>query len=463
MEREIFANLSPLDHRYYLSDPKLGEELSNYLSEAALIRYELEVEAALVKVLAKRGLCEKKAADQVQAAKERITPFDVYQEEEKTRHNIRALVNCLRDRVDDEVKPYIHLAATSMDILDTANSLRYKDAALKVVVPALKELEALLIQIARREKNTLQIGRTHGQHAVPITFGFAMVEYVSRLGERIELVEKTANNLRGKFAGAVGAYNASSLFFDDPEVFEQEILGELGLEPAGTSTQIVEPEFLLDHIHSLISTFGVLANLADDFRHLQRTEIGEVGEYFAKEQVGSSTMPHKRNPWNFEHVKSLWKEFTPRIITMYMDQISEHQRDLSNSASQRFLVEIVAGLVLATKRLTKVLGRLAVDRERMLENFHKTSQMIIAEPLYILLATAGHPDAHECVRKLTLQVEQEGKSLAELVGESQELAPYLEKLSSKQRQLLGQPEEYLGASVRKVDTLCDYWEKQLKL
>lgn len=463
MQREIFANLSPLDHRYYLSDPKLGEELSKYLSEEALIRYELEVEVALVRVLARRGLCSDEARDQVEMAKERITPKDVYREEAKTRHNIRALVNCLRAEVDDEVKPYIHLAATSMDILDTANSLRYKDAAQKVIVPALKELEALLIQIARSQKTTLQIGRTHGQHAVPITFGFAMAEYVSRLGERIQLVEETAGNLRGKFAGAVGAYNASSLFFEDPEAFEREVLGELGLRPAGSSTQIVEPEFLLDHIHSLVSTFGVLANLADDFRHLQRTEIGEVGEYFAKEQVGSSTMPHKRNPWNFEHVKSLWKEFTPRIITMYMDQISEHQRDLSNSASERFLVEIVAGLVLATKRLTKVLSKLAVDRERMLENFNQTSGMIIAEPLYILLATAGHPDAHECVRKLTLQAEQEGRPLTELVTAAKELEPYLAKLNSRQLQILAHPEKYLGASVRKVDNLCDYWEKQLNL
>ncbi|HOB22920.1 MAG TPA: lyase family protein, partial [Bacillota bacterium] len=297
--------------------------------------------------------------------------------------------------------------------------------------------------------------------AVPITFGFAVVQYVSRLGERIKLVEKTARNLRGKFAGAVGAYNASSLFFDDPETFEKEVLEEVGLLPSETSTQVVQPEYLTDFIHAITSTFGVLANLADDFRHLQRTEISEVGEYFAKDQVGSSTMPHKRNPWNFEHVKSLWKEFAPRIITMYMDQISEHQRDLTNSASQRFLVEMVAGLVLAAKRLTKVLGKLAVDRKRMRENFESTSQMVIAEPLYILLATAGHPDAHECVRKLTLKAEQEGKQLPELVASSEELEPYLSKLTAQQKEILISPETYLGASVRKVETICQRWEQYL--
>ncbi len=223
----------------------------------------------------------------------------------------------------------------------------------------------------------------------------------------------------------------------------------------------MQPEYLTDFIHAITSTFGVLANLADDFRHLQRTEISEVGEYFAKDQVGSSTMPHKRNPWNFEHVKSLWKEFAPRIITMYMDQISEHQRDLTNSASQRFLVEMVAGLVLAAKRLTKVLGKLAVDRKRMRENFESTSQMVIAEPLYILLATAGHPDAHECVRKLTLKAEQEGKQLPELVASSEELEPYLSKLTAQQKEILISPETYLGASVRKVETICQRWEQYL--
>ena len=461
MQRDIFANLSPLDHRYYLSDPKLAEELSTYLSEGALIRYQLEVEAALVKVLARRGLCPEEAAEQVQKAIEQITPEEVYAEEEKTRHNIRALVNCIRARVADDVKPFIHLAATSMDIVDTANSIRFREATEKVVLPALVELERLLIEIARREKDTLQMGRTHGQHAVPITFGFAVVQYVSRLGERIKLVEKTARNLRGKFAGAVGAYNASSLFFDDPETFEKEVLEEVGLLPSETSTQVVQPEYLTDFIHAITSTFGVLANLADDFRHLQRTEISEVGEYFAKDQVGSSTMPHKRNPWNFEHVKSLWKEFAPRIITMYMDQISEHQRDLTNSASQRFLVEMVAGLVLAAKRLTKVLGKLAVDRKRMRENFESTSQMVIAEPLYILLATAGHPDAHECVRKLTLKAEQEGKQLPELVASSEELEPYLSKLTAQQKEILISPETYLGASVRKVETICQRWEQYL--
>src|SRR5690606_31536898 len=116
---------------------------------------------------------------------------------------------------------------------------------------------------------------------------------------------------------------------------------------------VVEPEYVLDFVHTIVSAFGVLANFADDVRHLQRTEIGELGEAFEAEQVGSSTMPHKRNPWNYEHVKSLWKTFAPRMQTLYADQISEHQRDLTNSASSRFTAEIIAGFAAALERLEK--------------------------------------------------------------------------------------------------------------
>lgn len=122
-------------------------------------------------------------------------------------------------------------------------------------------------------------------------------------------------------------------------------------------------------MHAVVSGLGVLANLADDVRHLQRSEIGELAERFEKGQVGSSTMPHKRNPWNFEHVKSLWKTFMPRMMTVYMDQLSEHQRDLTNSASGRFVTEILAGFVLAMHRLQSVVSKLVVDTARMSANF----------------------------------------------------------------------------------------------
>lgn len=463
MDRDLFLNLSPLDHRYYVSNQVLFNQLAEFFSENAYIRFELKVEAALAKVLAKRGLCSPMIADEIAQACEQVEPAAVYLEEEKTKHNIRALVNCIQGRVSEAAKPFVHFTVTSVDIMDSATAMRFKEATEKVVLPKMMELESVLITIARREKATLQVGRTHGQHAVPITFGFAMAEYVSRFGSRIESITCAAQELRGKIAGAVGAYNASSLFFDDPFVFEAEVLQELGLKPANYSNQIVEPEYLTDYIHAIISAFGVLANLADDIRHLQRTEIGEVGETFEAAQVGSSTMPHKRNPWNFEHVKSMWKEFMPRMITMYADQISEHQRDLTNSASGRFVPEVVTGFVAAVDRMTRVLKKLVVDKERMQCNFNSTKEMVIAEPIYILLASLNHPDAHEAVRLLTLESQKTGKTLRELLKEKDELRPYLDKLSSKQREILNNPQMYTGHAELKAEQLCDEWEKKLGL
>jgi adenylosuccinate lyase len=462
MQIDVYDLVSPLDYRYYGTNRKVFEALSPYLSERAYINYQLRVESALTATLAKRGICSRRVAEEVERACRLVTPDEVEKEERATKHNIRALVNCIRRRLSDAAKPYVHLAATSADILDTATALRYKDAAQKALIPILVELEEGLIDLARREKATVQIGRTHGQHAVPITFGFAIASYVSRLGGRIEEIDNTGRNLRGKMAGAVGAYNASSLFFPDPEGFEEEVLGQLGLKPSPSSTQLVEAEFIADFFHSLVSCFGVLANFADDMRHLQRTEISEVAESFEEGQVGSSTMPHKRNPLNFENVKSLYKEFMPRMTTVYLDQISEHQRDLTNSASGRFATEIIVALYASAERLARLCPKLVVDKESIERNFQSSQETIIAEPLYILLAAAGHPDAHEKVRKLTLEAERSGKTLRELVAQDAELAPYLERMTPEQRQILSNPRLYIGRAVEKTEKICRYWEMRLE-
>jgi len=450
-----------LDHRYYATFPELFAELAKYFSEDAMIRYELRVEAALTRGLSKRGICPVTAAEEVSRACAEITPEEVYAEEEKTKHNIRALVNCIQRRVSAAAKPFVHFTATSVDIMDTANALRFMEANRDLVLPMTACLLRILIKLAKENKDTVQVGRTHGQHAVPITFGFAMAQYVSRLGGRWEAMAKTGANLRGKLAGAVGAYNAASLFVDDPVAFEEEVLAELDIKPSPISTQIVQAEFLADYIHSVISAFGVLANLADDLRHLQRSEIAEVSEAFGEHQVGSSTMPHKRNPWNFENVKSMWKEFMPRMTTLYLDQISEHQRDLTNSASGRFVPEIVIGYLASVQRLINVLSRLRVDQEQLRRNLEISKEMVIAEPLYLLLANAGHPNAHEAVRRLTLLSQETGRTLRELLPEQQELQPYLERFTPEQRRVLEQPETYTGLAARKTVAICAEWEAKI--
>ncbi len=458
-----FDSISPLDYRYYGGDKDVFEKLQPYLSEAAAIRYLLSAEVALVKTLAERRICRRKVAAEIEEAASKVTAAEVYEEEKKIKHNIRALANCIRKKVSEEAKPYVHFTATSNDIISTAESLRLKDAALKALVPQLMQLERTLISIARREKNTLQIGRTHGQHAEPVTFGFTIASYVSRLGGRISAITAAAQNMKGKFAGAVGAYNASSLLIKDPEAFEEAILKKLGLKPATHSTQIVEPEYAADLMHAITSAFGVMANIADDMRHLQRTEIGEVAEAFGSEQVGSSTMPHKRNPINFENVKSLWKEFMPRMATVYADQISEHQRDLTNSASYRFMPETIAAAFIAARRLDGAMKKLVVVKENLRKNFDSSKGMVAAEPAYILFASAGHPDAHEYVRKITLAAQQQRKSFQEVLFNDAVAQPFLKKLTKPQLQLLQNPELYTGIAAEKAEEVCRHWEKELKI
>lgn len=455
--------ISPLDYRYVGGSEELQRALAPFLSEEARIKYQALVEAALAKVLAKNRVCSEGIAKEIASACERVTAEEVYEEEQRIKHDVRALANKIREKVGRDAKPYVHFSATSYDIVDTASALRYKDAAEKLVVPVLKELERTLIGIALREKATLQIGRTHGRHSEPITFGFAIAEFVSRLGERITAIENAKNNLAGKFSGAVGAYNASSLLVKDPLEFEKQIMDELGLQVAEASTQVVAPEGLADLMHALVSAFSVLANFADNMRHLQRSELDEIAEAFGKEQVGSSTMPHKRNPINFENVKSLWKQFVPRMQTVYMDMISEHQRDLTNSASARFIPEVFAGLYVSAERLNRVCRKMVVDRQAMKRNFEMSKGVLIAEPLYILLASHGHPDAHEVVRKLTLGAQQKGASLYELAAADGKLRGYMEKFTQAQLKIIRQPELYTGIAAKKTEQVCRHWKKALNL
>jgi len=466
--RNIFENISPLDHRYYLANKQLFQELSKYLSEEASIRYCVKVEAALIKthILLNKHENRDLLIKEADLLESEIDPSEVYDEEEKTQHNIRALVNVIKKHLSDPVKPYVHLGATSVDILDTASSLKIRDVTHKVVLKLLIEIENILTSLAETEAETPQVGRTHGQHAVPITFGFAIAEYVSRLGKSIIKIHEASLELRGKLAGAVGAYNSTSLMVKDPFLMEGQALDFLNLKPSEHSTQLVEPEYLLRLLLEMNTAFGIIANLADDLRHLQRTEIAEIKEMFTEEQVGSSTMPQKRNPWNSEHVKSLWKAFSPRVITFYMDQISEHQRDLTNSASSRFVPDYIAGFCAALNRMKKVLSTLYVDRKKLKFNLTFTGDLVLSEAAYILLSCSGDPDAHEKIRKITLECEKTGSRLFELLKQDKEVWDKISKQLDKTTGLnpedfFTHPELYRGQAAVKAKKLSEKYRIEM--
>ncbi|MDR3312561.1 MAG: adenylosuccinate lyase [Spirochaetaceae bacterium] len=464
LERDIFANLSPLDHRYSLSETAVFDALSARLSEQAAVRSCARCEIALIKAhLAERDSLTPVLEKALDTVGENLSPETVYTEEETTKHFIRALVNSLIRLVPPETAPLVHLGATSADILDTAFSLRLRDAVCEVILPIIRSVERRLCGIAEREASTPQVGRTHGQHALPITFGFTMAEYVSRLGKCIPAIEGRVGDLRGKLSGPVGAYNGLAIIVRDPAAFEARYLGYLRLEASEYSTQLVEPEYVLRLLLEINAAFGVLANLADDLRNLQRSEISEVFEQFQSGQVGSSAMPQKRNPWNSEHVKSLWKAFAPRVVTFFMDQISEHQRDLTNSASQRFVADYLAGFAFAAARMESILAGLHADREGMARNLAsaggKIPGGILAEPAYLLLAESGSSDAHERIRRITLDAESAGISFYQALRRQPEV---LASITARLRALgiadadgfFAHPERYSGLAEQKARDLA---------
>ncbi len=460
-----FDAASPLDARYYLAETDFYNRLHPYVSEAAQVRYLARVEAALAATLADLGVCPREAAAEIARACEKVTPEEVYEEERRIQHNIRALVNCIRAKVSPQARPYVHLFATSADIMDTARALCLREVTSAVLLPDLIALERRLIRMARDHADTRQIGRTHGQHAVPITFGFAMALYVSRLGQRIETIAQAAGKLSGKFAGAVGAYNALSLHTADPAAVEAALMKRLELAAPQISSQVVQLEYVADFVYALASCWGVMANLADDGRNLQRSEIRELRDRKATdprtEVVGSSTMPHKVNPKDFENVKSLWKAFVPRLLTVLMDQISEHQRDLTNSASMRFVTEFVTAFAYGIRRLSGTLDGVEADVARMNELLEAGKDPIVAEPLYILLSLAGHPDAHEEARVLAREARIKNLPLTEVIREARGLDRYLDRLTPEQRGVLHDPARYTGAAARHARAMCDLWEARL--
>ena len=414
---------------------------------------------ALLTCLARRNFFAPELVQATREACSTITFEEIEAEEARVRHDLKAVVNMISAKAPKEVKPFIHLGATSYDILSNAHALRLKEGLQEFILPALKGVAQQLARLASEHAETPYIGRTHGQYAEPLSFGYSMAVYLDRLGYQIEALERTLPRIKGKFSGAVGGYVAAGLLFEDPQAFELEILGEIGLKPHCTSTQIVHPESALEAYHHLVAAFGVLANLADDMRHLQRSEIAEVAErYNSAAQVGSSAMPHKQNPITWENIKSLWKVFMPQIVTAYMDQLSEHQRDLTNSASTRFMPRLILGLMVAATRAERALKGLVVCAETMADRLERLDQ-VVSGPAQVLLSSVGHPDAHEQVRKEALG---EGR-LLERLEQNPDLATYLVRLSTAQRQALTEPARMVAPSSQAAHRTCQHWRERLSL
>lgn len=455
-DEQNFYAIDPLDGRYY------DKEITRYLSESSRIAYQAYMEAALAQALAEAGICTPEVANAIEQAAANVKAQDVVREESITKHDIKALVNCIKNGVDDTAKPFVHFGATSYDIVASASALQLRDATQQVVIPRLRQLVKTLINLADEHAETKQIGRTHGQHAVPITFGFAIAEYVSRLGATVEALEDLSSQLVGKFSGAVGAYNAISIFVADPLEFEKSLLAKVGLLPAEYSTQIAPPEPAVRLMAELTIAAGIMANLGHDMRHLQRSEIAEVQEKFEDGQTGSSTMAHKRNPWNFENVVSMSKQVIAQSVNANLNLTSEHQRDLTDSASARFYTVSLACVASMASRLNRIMSKIEVNAEAMARNLTLSGGAIAAEPLYLLFEKYGHTAAHEKSKALAHAALEVGKPLVETISADPEAAEYWQKFTEAEKQIIQSPEtHYTGLATQKTKIITDIWKQKL--
>jgi len=439
--------ISPVETRYKV------EELERFLSQESFIFAMLEYERVYLTTLMEFIGKKEKIGEVNKRFKsmEQDSGFlkQVRDEEKKTKHDVRALVNVIQLYLPDDLRSYVHLGITSYDVVDSVKALMYKKAFTEVIIPDMVILERRLIELAEEHADTIQMGRTHGQHAVPITFGFAVANYVSRFGNSIERHIQAVSELNGKCSGAVGAYNALSLLVGDPVRLEKKVLMKLGLYAEEISNQIVQPERFTRLVSECVVAFGILNDFANDMRQLQRTEISEVCEAVESEQVGSSTMPHKRNPISWENVCSLYRVALGYALTSFLNQESEHQRDLRNSASQRFYSEFFMLFDYAIRRMIYGIKRLQVSTERMKSNANLSSSFI-AEPLYVLLAKKGDAEAHKKVQEAV----RAGK-----------LDALISHLPEEERNFIVRIKEdsshYIGLSPELTKKVCTRWREKL--
>ncbi len=430
----------PLDYRYGRN------EIKQIFGEQQRLQYLLTVEAALARAHAKLGNIPKEAADEIskKATTDIVKVSRVTEIEKETKHDIMAVTKALAEVCNDDAGKYIHLGATSYDIVDTANALQFMGAT-AILSKQLKDLRKALLTLVEKHRKTVMLGRTHGQHTIPITFGLKMAGYTMEVDRHLERMHELKSRLFiGKLSGAVGTGAALG---EHALKLQQIMLTDLKLGVEDVSTQIVCRDRYNELLCVLANIATSMEKFATEIRNLQRDEIGEVAESFdVKKQVGSSTMPHKKNPITSEQVSGLARIVRSFLTPAFENAIQWHERDLCNSSSERFIIP--HALILTdwiVYKMNDVFTHLKVYPKRMKENMKISKGLPMAESLMTTLIQKGmgRGDAHELMRKTALQAASEGKTLKEI---------FLKE--NKRKQLLTEeeidaslnPENYLGAT-----------------
>jgi len=425
-------------------------EMRRIFQEENRVQKMLDVEAALAWAHAEVGDIPRKDAQAIieNATIKRVKIGRVKEIEKEIKHDLMALVQALSE-VSGPSGAYVHLGATSSDIVDTATALQLREAS-DLIEKRLNDSEKTLLKKAEQHKNTIMMGRTHGQHALPITLGFKFAVWVREIARHIERLRQCRERLLvGKMSGAVGTQAGLG-----PHALkiQELVMKKLGLKPADISTQIVQRDLYAEFVCVLAGIASTLDKVATEIRELQRPEIGELAEPFERaKQVGSSTMPHKRNPELCERVCGLAKILRSLVVPALENVPTWHERDLTQSSAERFILP--EACILTDYMLTlmnNILVNLWINPQKMQQNIELTHGRAMSEAVMIALVKKGmnRQKAHELLRNLTIQSETEKQPFKKMLLQDKTIR---EKLSEKEIANALNPRNYLGTTTKQIE------------
>jgi adenylosuccinate lyase len=441
--------IHPIEFRYGTPEMRKVWDIENKLQKM------LEVEGALAKAEASLNLIPKDAAEEIshKANTKYVTVERVNEIEKETNHDIASIVKALSEACEDDAGEYVHFGATSNDIIDTSQSLLFKDS-INILRERLIKLAKILLKLAGDHKKTVCIGRTHGQHALPTTYGMKFALWASEIQRQIERLNQCEERLCvGMITGAVGTIAA--LGEEGLEVHKRTS-HILGLNPVLISNQILQRDNHAEFIMNLANTASTLDKIAIEIRNLQRTEIKELGESFdAKKQVGSSTMPHKMNPITAERISGISRVIRAYVVPALENNPLWHERDLTNSSCERIIFPEACILTdyIITLAL-KVLNNLIFYPENIERNLNFTKGLIMAERFMAELTRKGmgRQTAYAIVRKCSIEANEKNIGLLEVILKDNEIKKYL---SEEEIRSIMNPHTYIGSSVKIVNNVLE--------
>jgi adenylosuccinate lyase len=385
-------------------------------------RYDkwLEVEIAVCEAMAEGGLIPKEAVGNIKE-KASCSAERIHEIEEVTKHDIIAFLTNVEENVGPDSR-YIHLGLTSSDVLDTSFAMLLKEAV-NMIIDGLKDFMEVIKARAMEHRNTIMIGRSHGIHAEPITFGLKLANWYSEMKRNLLRLEQAREVIGyGKMSGAVGTFANIS-----PSI-EAAACEKLGLRPAEISTQVIQRDRHAQFFSVLAVLAGTMEKIAVEIRHLQRTEVLEAEEPFAKGQKGSSAMPHKKNPIGCENISGLARLVRSNSMAAMENMALWHERDISHSSVERVIAPDSTILIdYMLHRLARIVRGLVVHPDKMMKNLEMMKGLIFSQQILIKLAEKGleRQSAYVLVQNNAMRVWEEGVGLKDLVLNDKKISEYL--------------------------------------